>query len=72
MESLELNLIGTRKNKRTASIDRIYSKLGYVVGNLQWIHKTLNKLKTDMDQEVFIDFAKNIHYHSNVNKEKYE
>jgi hypothetical protein len=38
----------------TASIDRIDSKIGYVVGNIQWVHKDINIMKHDYDQDYFI------------------
>ncbi len=31
----------------TASLDRINSDLGYVVGNVWWVHKTVNRLKNN-------------------------
>lgn len=39
----------------TASIDRINSKLGYVEGNLQWVHKDINLMKNHFDLKYFID-----------------
>jgi hypothetical protein len=41
-------------NKNTASLDRIDSKLGYVKGNLQWVHKMVNMCKQQYTQEDFI------------------
>ena len=38
----------------TASLDRIDSKKGYVVGNVQWVHKIVNIMKNIFDQEMFI------------------
>lgn len=47
--------MGDRKNKnRTASLDRIDSKLGYVEGNIQWVHKDFNKMKWDMSMSNFL------------------
>ena len=36
-----------RTSVQTASLDRIDSNKGYVEGNIQWIHKTINKMKMD-------------------------
>ena len=47
-----------RKNDTTASLDRIDSSRGYVPGNIQWVHKTVNRMKTDLTQEEFIKFCK--------------
>lgn len=38
----------------TASLDRIDSSLGYIEGNVQWVHKDINRLKNNYDQEDFI------------------
>lgn len=44
----------------TASLDRIDSSLGYVEGNLQWIHKDINYMKQDLDEEYFKKLCKEI------------
>lgn len=41
----------------TASLDRIDSKLWYVAGNVQWVHKDVNKSKLDHDEEYFISMC---------------
>lgn len=53
-------------NRGTASLDRINSDIGYIEGNVQWVHKDINKMKTDFDQEYFIDLCKLI----TMNKKK--
>ena len=35
----------------TASIDRINSKIGYIEGNIQWLHKDINYIKYDLDEK---------------------
>ena len=42
----------------TASIDRIDSSIGYVIGNVQWVHKQVNFMKGTMEQKEFIKFCK--------------
>ncbi len=37
-----------------ASLDRIDSSLGYVKGNIQWVHKDINRMKWDYDEEHFL------------------
>lgn len=37
-----------------ASLDRIDSSKGYVIGNVQWVHKDVNKMKMDFKQDDFI------------------
>lgn len=43
-----------------ASLDRIDSSKGYVSGNIQWVHKDVNKIKTNLNQEYFIYLCKKI------------
>lgn len=53
--------IGSRNRKlRTFSLDRIDSSKGYVVGNVQWVHKTIQKMKMDLQQEEFIYFCQQV------------
>ena len=54
-------IFGPRGNKnRTASLDRIDSKLGYTSNNIQWVHKDLNYMKSDLDQSVFIEWCRKV------------
>lgn len=54
-------LYGYKDN--TASLDRIDSSKGYIEGNLQWVHPDINLMKSDMDQNSFIDFCIKISNH---------
>jgi len=42
------------KHETTASLDRIDSSRGYIPENIQWVHKIINRMKTDLPQEVFL------------------
>lgn len=44
----------TQTQSKTASLDRIDSSKGYVMGNVQWVHKDINKMKNSFSQEYFI------------------
>lgn len=44
----------------TASVDRINSNKGYEKGNVQWVHKTVNLMKNNLNQQLFIDFCNQI------------
>lgn len=44
----------------TASLDRIDSSIGYIEGNVQWVHKELNRLKNNYDQEHFIQMCREV------------
>lgn len=41
----------------TASLDRIDSNIGYVEGNVQWVHKEINMMKNNMTDNDFINFC---------------
>jgi len=53
------------KHTQTASLDRIDSSKGYVEGNVQWIHKDVQKMKMDFQQDEFIRLCTSI---ANVNR----
>jgi hypothetical protein len=46
-----------RRKTKTASLDRIDSTLGYVPGNVQWVHREVNKLKKNLTDERFIELC---------------
>jgi len=50
---------GERQNF-SASLDRIDSSKSYEEGNVQWVHKDVNIMKNDLDQDRFIDYCKKI------------
>lgn len=54
--------------EQTASLDRIDSNKGYVNGNLQWVHKTINKMKQELDENTFIEFCRLVskNYDNNI------
>jgi len=56
----EVLSFGTQYSKkdRTASLDRIDSTKGYVKGNLQWVHKDVNKLKKNFSDKQFIKICR--------------
>lgn len=43
--------------EHTASLDRIDSNLGYIVGNIQWVHKEMNLAKHSLSQKRFIELC---------------
>jgi hypothetical protein len=42
---------------RDASLDRIDSMVGYIKGNVQWVHKDINRMKSNISQERFIELC---------------
>jgi len=54
-----LNFPQKSKDKNyTASLDRIDSSLGYIEGNVQWVHKDVNMMKNKFNNEYFIEICK--------------
>lgn len=56
--NISTNLI-SKNNKydytqKTASLDRIDSNKGYILDNIQWVHKDINYIKMDVSQTDFI------------------
>lgn len=44
----------------TASLDRIDSNVGYIEGNVQWVHKHINIMKNVFPEDLFIYFCKQV------------
>jgi hypothetical protein len=57
---IDTRRINYEHQKTTASLDRIDSLLGYIQGNLQWVHVDVNYMKLDHNQEYFIFICKAI------------
>ena len=45
-----------KDSRYAASLDRIDSKKGYVVGNVRWVSRAINHLKNDMDDNSLKEF----------------
>lgn len=50
----------TEESKYTASLDRIDSSKGYVIDNIQWVHKDINMMKHKYSQDDFIDWCRKV------------
>jgi hypothetical protein len=50
----------------TASLDRIDSSKGYVVGNVQWVHKDVNTVKWDLTLDNFFRVCKMVVEHNKL------
>lgn len=49
-----------KREEMTASLDRIDSTKGYIQGNIQWVHKAVNIMKSDLPNDIFIAFCNEI------------
>lgn len=52
--------IGEPGRNQTASLDRIDSSKDYIEGNVQWVHKKLNKMKCSMSDDEFIEACREV------------
>jgi len=52
--------------EKTASLDRIDSSKGYIVGNIQWVHTMVNMSKNKYSQEKFVHMCFSVF--ENLNK----
>jgi len=50
-------IIGSRTIETTASLDRIDSSKGYIIDNVQWVHKDVNYMKQGYSLEYFIEMC---------------
>lgn len=48
----------------TASLDRIDPKAGYIIGNVQWVHKDINKMKNKLGEAYFIAMCGRVWNHA--------
>jgi hypothetical protein len=56
--------VGYYKQRQTASVDRIDSRIGYVPGNVQWVHKVVKVMKADHDHAYFVAMCTAIANHN--------
>lgn len=55
LSGLDLNLSpNLSKEEQSASLDRINSSIGYVCGNVQWVHKNVNFMKNNHPEDYFL------------------
>jgi hypothetical protein len=51
-------------NEQTASLDRIDNSQGYINGNIQWVHKIINRIKMDLNTSYFVELCKKVAQHA--------
>lgn len=47
--------------EQTASLDRIDNSKGYIIGNVQWVHKNVNIIKRELNEKDFISLCGSIY-----------
>ena len=61
LSGIKLSLLSGHKDRNyTASLDRIDSSKGYIKGNVQWVHKDINRMKQEFSAEKFLNLCKQI------------
>lgn len=50
-------------NLQTASLDRIDSSKGYTKDNIQWVHKDIQRMKSTLEVNRFIELCSMVHFH---------
>jgi len=65
-EAIHLSRTINNKTKvQTASLDRIDSKRGYIEGNVRWVHKEINQMRSNRSDIEFINWCKKVYEYSN-------
>lgn len=62
----------TNRNNITASLDRIDPMQGYIIGNVQYVHKEINLMKGCLDNSEFINLCKYIAEFNKDYKDNFE
>lgn len=57
---------GDKNRDGNASLDRIDSSKGYIIGNVQWVHKDINYMKQEYSDNYFIEMCKKVSEHNKV------
>lgn len=67
VSGVDISLNKNKKNLGNASLDRIDSYKGYIKGNIQWVHKEINRMKWSLSQERLIEWCEIISNFQNKN-----
>ena len=49
-----------KSHTNTASLDRIDNNIGYKIGNVRWVHKTINMMKRTYSDTYFIEWCQRV------------
>jgi hypothetical protein len=64
LSGIELSIGQSNYDERTASFDRIDSSVGYIEGNVQWVHKDINKMKLHHSEKYFVELCQKVASHA--------
>ena len=65
--TIHLNEKCDEKKYKTATLDRIDSSKGYIIGNVQWLHRDINKMKSNFPEDYLIKMCELVYMN---NKDK--
>lgn len=68
LTGVDIKFAESHKENPTASVDRIDSKLGYIVGNIQFVHKDINIMKLDHSQDRFVELCNLVSDYNRISK----
>ena len=60
LSGIDINInsnFSTDWGSHTASLDRIDSTKGYIIGNIQWVHRDINQIKWNYSEDYFIELC---------------
>lgn len=66
LSGLDIKFGSNLKKEVTASLDRIDSTKNYEPNNVQWVHKDVNKIKSNLPQERLLEVCKLITLHKKL------
>lgn len=61
ISGMPIDIKGAPWKGQNGSLDRIDPNQGYVVSNVQWVHKVVNEMKWDLQPEEFFSIVKEIY-----------
>lgn len=59
-EDIQFGKHWNKLSDQTASLDRINNNKGYIIGNVQWVHKDVNFMKGQLSQKRFKELCKQV------------
>lgn len=57
LSGISLDVRAIKSDDLVLSLDRINSDIGYIEGNVQWVHKDINMIKQSYNNDYFIDLC---------------
>lgn len=65
---IEFGVYSKKATSTTASLDRLDNTNGYIVGNVQWVHKRINIMRNTLSVPEFVEWCGIVASHAEVGK----